>query len=195
MFRAWVLFLLLVFQGLLYAGPDSGPVATPATSATTPISTEPLPLSSSQGYLVLDLRLEQRVSEVSFKGLRSSLGPFEKGRHLLLIPMKKGKYSLLTVASPSYDLPFKWNYSDYKRLQFEVLPGRVNYFAQIIVGDLRSSYGFEIHVRNRLAYTYGELLEKYGQQLAQYPIHYAGPITDHFYNEFLKPPETAEADE
>src|SRR5688572_23304818 len=165
---------------------------SPSVSAN-PITAEqtPEPLGYGQGYLVLDLRLEQRVTEISFRRVNgkttTTFGPYEKGRHLLLIPLAQGKLRLEKVASPSYDLPFRYSYSGYDRMEFNILPKRVNYFAQIIVGDIRSSYGFELHVRNRLAYSYAELTEKHGQILAQYPINYSGNITDHFYNEFLNP--------
>lgn len=171
------------------------PVALAAPAATA--DSGPRPLSGGQGYVVLDLLLKQRVTEIVFtRGGRNNItfGPYEKGRHLLLLPLPKGEFRLDRVASPSYDLPFRQFYSGYDRLKFKVLPGRINYFAQILVGDIRSAYGFEIHVRNRLAYSYGELTEKYGPLLAQFPIHYGGSITDHFYNEFFNP-EKREADE
>lgn len=178
MFRTCIAILMFLLQSVAHAAPD------------VVAETGPKPLSAGQGYVVLDLLLKQRVTEIGFsRGSKSRIvfGPYEKGRHLLLLPLPKGEFRLDKVASPSYDLPFRQSYSGYDRLRFKVLPGRINYFAQIMVGDIRSAYGFEIHVRNRLAYSYGELMEKYGALLAQHPIHYGGSITDHFYNEFLNP--------
>ncbi len=153
-------------------------------------------LSGKQGYLVLDLDLGRRVSEIVFAKRRSArnnritskrmFGPFEKGRHLLFLPLDKGSYQLMTVSSPHYDLPYKQNYGRKKRLSFQIKPGRTNYFGKIIVGEERLTYGFYINVVNRLAGTLHELQEQYTEELDLYPIHYAGVLEDLFYREFLQ---------
>ena len=147
-------------------------------------------LKSGHGYLVVDLRLEQNVSEITFARPGRdvpvlTLGPFEKGRHLVLVQVKKGRLRLNTVSAPSFNLPFRTDYDGLKRTSMVIEPRKTNYFAQIVVGKNRSTRGYDIDILNRLAYSYNELEIKYGDTIAQYPIVCAGYIRDFFCDEYL----------
>jgi hypothetical protein len=152
-------------------------------------------LAKNTGYLILDLQLEKKVTEIVIERHGSShasrgtkevtFGPFEPGRHLTLVTLPKGTYKLTRVSSPHYDLPFWVNYTKNKRMTISVEANKTNYFAQIVLGKKRSSESLDIRVVNRLATSLSQFDQSIKSAIALYPLRYAGPLKDNFYETYL----------
>ena len=148
-------------------------------------------LSNGQGYLLLDLNIKHPVSSIKFVRSDSSRGKGVQvpslpiGRHLMLLPIKKGTYQWDTINVPHYDLPFRVNVRDDERWSFEIQKKTINYIGQLIVEKDRGTRYVPVRWLNRAASSLEEIKEKYGDLLLKYPLAFSGHARDDFLSDYF----------
>jgi len=159
-------------------------------------------LETNEGYLLLDLLLERRVTEITLradlrrksgfkkpKHFEVKLGPYEPGRHLALIPLKKGWYVWAVTAVPHFDLPFRSDTSDDERWRFSIAEERINYVGQLVVRRERSRAAVSVDLLTRIAATQETLKLRFANDLELFPIRNAGYFKDHFFETYYQDPK------
>lgn len=155
--------------------------------------------------MVLELDLERHVSEIVFlperveemsksaqKAALVKLGPYKAGRHLLVLPFLEGGYSWQTVSVPHFDLPFRLYKSTDERWRFSIEKERVNYVGQLIVRRERGSNSASVRLVNRIAATRNTIEAELADQLAEYPMRYAGFNRDRYFELYYPDPDQSE---
>lgn len=154
-------------------------------------------LNRKNGYFILDLDAQRKVSRILIlpKGKKFNkkntadleLGPFKKGRHLVMLKLKAGSYRIASVEVPHYDLPFRYDYAKNDALHFNIIAQKTNYFTQIFVGKDRAANSLELNIRNRLSHSLPAIDDAFYSQLSKYPLRYSGNTFDIFSQKFLEP--------
>lgn len=154
----------------------------------------PQQLQRDQGYILLDLNLERKVSEIviaSVSRLRSSrkvrysgdivLGPYDPGRHLILLPLREGQYGWRHTSIPHFDLPYRVDKSDDERWRFTVEEDSISYIGQLVVREERGSNSASVSLVNRIAMTGEEIASAFPTEFELYSLRYGGILRDAFF--------------
>jgi hypothetical protein len=139
-------------------------------------------LAPDEGILVVDVASELLLDRV----IIGNQHVLVRSGPLHLVVVKAGVYSFdrahtrLDNYRHYWVFPFDW----LERNEFEVIASRVNYPGKLIIKDT-SHDRFTARVVNRSATVLPALTSRFPSLLKAYPIRYAGPTRDDFYDEYL----------
>ena len=140
------------------------------------------------GYLLLQLEVAGNAPSIE---IRKVYEPKRLGRPLkisldvnkkiLLYPLKQGKYQIVTVNTPFYNMPYKLDTSDRANWRFSILKNQVNYLGKLFIEQERTSRFVNVKLVNRLAEYLSEIKSQHEALLSVYPFRMANNYKDNFY--------------
>lgn len=152
--------------------------------------------SENQGILLVNLQVDSVAPSLVIKKIGGTTSRKTKSTHkiqlaskasgLFLASLDPGRYQIVEVQAPYFDLPFRLDVADDKRWQFNIEAGKTNYIGKLQVNRERSTRSVYIKLKNRLAANIENIQTELTQLLLTHPLNAGSGFSDDFLEELQK---------
>jgi hypothetical protein len=137
-----------------------------------------------KGFLLLGIYLEADaamvIKKIGTSGARNLEWPLTGQNTWVLKTLPKGKYQILEIKVPYFNLPYRKYTADNPLWRFEIEEGKVNYIGKLEVEKQRTTNYAEIKRLNRIITDYDEIKTSFPELLLSYPLVNGMAIRDDF---------------
>lgn len=154
-----------------------------------------IPISKNEGLLLLKLDIEANSAIMTIKkvGRRESAIEIKleaNNGKWLLRPLAQGKYQIVDIKVPYFDLPYIKDTEKNPRWQINISPGKLNYAGEIRIEKERTKDFVNIRKFYRPAHDRIELQRDLASLLITYPLANGTGLRDDFANSHILNTET-----
>ncbi len=142
-----------------------------------------------KGFLLLGLYLEADaamvIKKIDASGARNVEWPLTNQNQWLLKTLPRGKYQIMEIKVPYFDLPYRKYTEDNPLWRFEIAEGKVNYIGKLEIEKKRTTNYAEIKRLNRIITDYDAIKKSFPELLQSYPLVNGMAIRDDFAAEHI----------